>query len=372
MFSCGDGILNKDLNDIDYQYHNNIKSQGGFTLYKIISLGKTSMIAVMLTLVLLLSACGQAANQGNAPASTSAEVAKSTNDSVVASSEPAADAEYWTYESDKGPVQIPRNPQRVVIPVQDFIGDLLTLDVTPIAVAGNDILNHPYFKEALTGVEVVGDDMTVSLEKITSLEPDLIITYQEDTYEQISKIAPTVFIHWGKYDYKERLIEIGKILNKEQQAVKWVADFNQKLEAKKAELADLIAADKKVAIFEIAGKELYLYGSSYGRGGEIIYNGLGLHAPDLVQEAAFKEGWASLSLEALPEYLEEADYIFQGFSRGVEQDKLDILDSVFWQSLPAVKAGHVFTYDLKTYYLSDAYALDKQLDEIVTLLKSLQ
>lgn len=88
MFSRGDGILNKDLNDIDYQYHDNIKSQGGFTLYKIISLGKTSMIAVMLTLVLLLSACGQAANQGNAPASTSAEVAKSTNnDSVVASSE---------------------------------------------------------------------------------------------------------------------------------------------------------------------------------------------------------------------------------------------------------------------------------------------
>lgn len=64
MFSRGDGILNKDLNDIDYQYHNNIKSQGGFTLYRIISLGKTSMIAVMLTLVLLLSACGQAANQG--------------------------------------------------------------------------------------------------------------------------------------------------------------------------------------------------------------------------------------------------------------------------------------------------------------------
>ncbi|WP_313640765.1 hypothetical protein [Paenibacillus sp.] len=41
------------------------------------------------------------------------------------------------------------------------------------------------------------------------------------------------------------------------------------------------------------------------------------------------------------------------------------MDSVFWQSLPAVKAGHVFTYNLKTCYLSDAYALDKQLDEIV-------
>lgn len=345
-------------------------------MYRITSIGKISMIAFALVLVLVLSACGQATNQGNTPANTSAnatdEVAKSTNETEVGNEGSLEEAEFWTYESDKGPVQIPRHPQRVVIPVQDFIGDALTLGVTPIAVAGNDILENPYFKEALAGVEVVGDHATVSLEKITSLNPDLIITYQEETYEQISKIAPTVFIPWGKYDYKERLIEIGKILNKEQEAVKWVADFNEKLEAKKAELADLIAADKKVAIFEIAGKELYLYGSSYGRGGEILYNGLGLQAPDLVQEVAFKEGWASLSHEALPKYLGEADYIFQGFSRGVEQDKMDILDSAIWQSLPAVKAGHVFTYDVKTYYFSDAYALDKQLDEIVAVLKSFQ
>jgi iron complex transport system substrate-binding protein len=201
---------------------------------------------------------------------------------------------------------------------------------------GLSLANNPYYKDALMGVEVVGDHATVSLEKIASLNPDLIITYQEETYEQISKIAPTVFIPWGKYDYRERLIEIGKILNKEQQAVQWVADFNQKLEEKKTELADLIKADKKVAIFEIAGKELFLYGSSYGRGGEILYNGLGLHAPKLVEDVAFKEGWASISHEALP----------------------------------AVKAGHVFAYDVKTYYFSDAYALDKQLDEIVTVLKS--
>ncbi|WP_419884791.1 hypothetical protein [Paenibacillus sp. B-A-8] len=45
---------------------------------------------------------------------------------------------------------------------------------------------------------------------------------------------------------------------------------------------------------------------------------------------------ASLSHEAIPEYLGEANY------------------------------------DVKTYYFSDAYALDKQLDEIVAVLKSFQ
>lgn len=51
---------------------------------------------------------------------------------------------------------------------------------------------------------------------------------------------------------------------------------------------------------------------------------------------------------------------------------MDVLDSPIWKNLPAVKTGHIFNYDLKTYYFSDAYALDKQLDEIVAVLKSLQ
>ncbi|ASA21453.1 iron-hydroxamate ABC transporter substrate-binding protein [Paenibacillus donghaensis] len=344
-------------------------------MYNITAMGKMSRIAFALILVMILSACGQVANQGN-NSGNAANTANAGNaaadESAASSAEQAAETEEWTYESDKGSVQISRNPQRVVLPASDFIGDLLTLDVTPIGVTGNNILENPYFKEPLAGVEVVGDDTTLSLEKIITLNPDLIITYQEENYEQLSKIAPTVFIPWGKYNYKERLIEIGKILNKEQQAVQWVADFDKKLEDKKAEIADLIAADKKVAIFEIAGKELYLYGSSYGRGGEILYNGLGLHAPKIVEEAAFEEGWASVSHEALPEYLGEADYIFQGFSRGDEQDRLDVMESPIWKSLPAVQAGHVFTYDLTTYYFSDAYALNKQLDEIIGVLKSFQ
>lgn len=318
---------------------------------------------LLISIISIVSACGANANQNDVSSKTTAPI----NSDVKSTEKETRD-----YVSDKGTIQIPVNPQRVVVAVEDFIGDVLTLGVTPLAVAGNDIKEHPYFKEALGSSEVVGDNTTVNFEMITSLKPDLILTYQEEVYDQLSKIAPTVFIPWGKYNYRERLVEFGKVLNKEQEAEKWLVDFDVKIEEKKKLLADIIDADKKVVIFEIAGKDLYLYGTSYGRGGEIIYNALGLHAPAIVEEAVAKEGWSQISLEAIPQYLGEADYIFQGFSRGEEQDKKDVLDSPVWNSLPAVQAGNVFSYDVKNYYFSDAYALDKQLDEVVEKLLSIK
>ncbi|WP_256710708.1 ABC transporter substrate-binding protein [Paenibacillus sp. FSL H8-0548] len=324
---------------------------------------KALRYTLLVFIIFIVSACGANVNQND----ISSEITEPINSTVESNEKETRD-----YVSDKGTIQIPVNPQRVVVAVDDFIGDLLTLGVTPLAVAGNDIKEHPYFKESLVNSEIVGDNTTVNFEKIASLKPDLILTYQEEVYSQLSKIAPTVFIPWGKYNYRERLVEFGKILNKEQEAEKWITDFDAKIEEKKKLLADVIAADKKVVIFEIAGKDLYLYGTSYGRGGEIIYNALGLHAPAIVEEAVAKEGWSQISLEAIPQYLGEADYIFQGFSRGEEQDKKDVLESPVWNSVSAVKAGNVFSYDVRSYYFSDAYALDKQLDEVVEKLLAIK
>ncbi len=75
------------------------------------------------------------------------------------------------------------------------------------------------------------------------------------------------------------------MLNKEQEAKKCLADFAAKIAEKKQTLSDVIDSDKKIAIFEITGKELYLYGKSYGRSEAILYDELGLHAPEKVEKA---------------------------------------------------------------------------------------
>ncbi|CAG7624123.1 Iron(3+)-hydroxamate-binding protein FhuD [Paenibacillus solanacearum] len=277
-----------------------------------------------------------------------------------------------TYEGAKGPVQLPANPKRVVVTVQDYVGDVLALGVKPVGAAGW-VFQTPYHQSLVSGAENVGDMTGISYEKILSLNPDVIITYQEDTYEKLSQIAPTVLIPYGKYNYRDRLLEIGKALNKTNEAKQWLSRFDQKMQEKKIQLLKTVKPDAKIAIVEITPKELFIYGKSFGRGGDIVYNGLGLRAPAKVEQDAFPQGWAKISLEAIPDYLGQADQLFLGVRDAAvgtgageaEKRKSEVTSLAVWNNLPAVKAGRVHEYSVQSFYFNDPIALDQQLDFIV-------
>ncbi|WP_431087765.1 iron-hydroxamate ABC transporter substrate-binding protein [Paenibacillus sp. 8b26] len=321
---------------------------------------RTSACLLIISLMLVLSAC--ATNAGGMATDSG-----TTADSKTASTGDAADTR--TYKSDKGTVTIPEHPQRVVVAVGDYVGDVLALGITPVG-APDTVFDAPYYKKYLNGVENIGDSSALSLEKVTTLNPDLIITYDEKAYGNLRKIAPTVFIPYGKYKYKDRLMELGKVLKKEQEAKNCLADFAAKIAEKKQALSDVIDSGKKIAIFEITGKELYLYGKSYGRGGAILYDELGLRAPAKVEKVAFEQGWASISMEALPEMLGDTDYLMLGIrGDGVDQGK-DIESKSVWKNLPAVKAGKVYQYSIDDFYFQDPIALNYQLELISDFLIS--
>lgn len=275
-----------------------------------------------------------------------------------------------TYESEKGPIELPMHPKRVVVIDQDYIGDVLASGITPIATTGW-AFETPYFKEPLKDVENIGDKVSFSIEKVIELEPDLILTYNDEEYEALSKIAPTVLIPFGKYgDYKERILVFAEILNREKEANQFLADFDKKVETKKKELEPILNKNPKIVILEVTDKDLFLFGDSYGRGGQVIYNELQLKAPQKVVDIAFKEGWAKISQEVIPDYLGEADYILLGVrDNGVENSK-EIMKSSLWNDLPAVKSGQVLTYDLNTFYFQDPIALEYQMNEISNFMES--
>ncbi|WP_342414944.1 iron-hydroxamate ABC transporter substrate-binding protein [Paenibacillus sp. FSL R10-2782] len=321
---------------------------------------RTLACLLIISLMLVLSAC---ATNGGGMATDNG----TTADSKTAST--GNEIATRTYESDKGTVTIPEHPQRVVVAVGDYVGDVLALGITPVG-APDTVFDAPYYKKYLNGVENIGNSSALSLEKVTTLNPDLIITYDEKAYENLKKIAPTVFIPYGTYNYKDRLMELGKVLNKEQEAKKCLADFASRIAEKKQALSDVIESDKKIAIFEITGKELYLYGKSYGRGGAVLYDELGLHAPAKVEKVAFKQGWASISMEALPEMLGDADYLMLGIrGDGVEQGK-DIESKSVWKNIPSVKAGKIYQYSIDDFYFQDPIALNYQLELISDFLIS--
>ena len=73
------------------------------------------------------------------------------------------------------------------------------------------------------------------------LEPDLIITGDQEAAEKYSKIAPTVVYDTSNYEtIHEEIIAMGDILNKQEEAKKWLANFDQRVATAKDKIKEII------------------------------------------------------------------------------------------------------------------------------------
>lgn len=303
----------------------------------------SSVLAILVLLISVLAACGN-------------------NDSKPADDNSATEEkETRTYKSDFGDVEIPANPERVVVLGPTYVGYLLTLGNTPAGVP-QLALDNPHYEGKLEGATNLGDG--TSAEAVLELQPDLIIAYNTDeNIEILKETAPTVQIEYGKLDFKDQLREFGKMLGKEDEAEKWITQWDEKVAQNKQKVVDAVG-DKTVSLLQPYAKGIYVYGDSYARGGEIIYTEFGLKAPPKAQEEAVDNGpgYASVSLEVLPEYA--GDYIFTSKWAGDTAEN-NVSESTIWKELPAVKNGTVFEVDSAGSFFNDPMSLDQQFDFIV-------
>ncbi|EFU41100.1 periplasmic binding protein [Paenibacillus vortex V453] len=300
-------------------------------------------LSILLAL-LLLSACGGQAN------STNTESNESKPSEEISSSK----SDTFTYQSENGPVEVPTNPQRVVVLTRFLTGNVMALGV-PLVGVDEMSKTNPQFEEKLKDIEVVSDE---SLEKIIELEPDLIIGLSSiKNIDKFQEIAPTVTYTYGKVDYLTQQVEIGKLLNKEKEAQAWVDDFKVRAQKAGEEIKAKIGEDATVSVVETFNKQLYVYGFNYGRGTEILYNEFKLAMPEKVKEATAKDGYFTLSSEVLKDYF--ADYVI--FSKNAEEDT-SFQNTDMYKNIPAVKNNRVFEVDAKTFYFNDPLSLEYQLD----------
>src|SRR5699024_3377999 len=228
---------------------------------------------LLLGLLLIVSACaGDKNNQTDA-------------------NEKREETETTVYEAENGDIEVPKDPERVVM-LSGFTGNVLELGVD---VVGADVwsMDNPTFEEELTDAKEVSDE---DLEEIIELEPDLIIGLSDiKNVDKLQEIALTGTYTWGELDYLEQHIEIGKFMKKEEEAKKWRENWETRMEERTKEITDKIGEDKTVSVIEAAGKELYVYGDNSARGTETLYQGLDLDMADKVEEEAQEEGYYSLS-----------------------------------------------------------------------------
>lgn len=295
---------------------------------------------LFLLLLLLLTACGE--NEKNTSSTTEQDT---------------KEAETKTVQTTNGEIVIPTNPQRIV--AEEYIASLLVLDVKPVGAPGLALENY-YLKDGLKDVEEIGDYGKPSIEKVISLKPDLIITGNGENYDALSKIAPTVVIPYGELkNAHEELTYFGELLDKEQEAKDWLAQYDQKIADAKALVDAIIPEDVSFSIIEDAGKSYYAYGDNFGRGGQPVYQSLGRKPPAKVADEIMEKQWVEISKEVLADYT--GDYIIlTADGRTVEDFKNDPI----WGSLPAVKNDHLYVWPEERSWYYDPTAVLAQVEEL--------
>ena len=290
----------------------------------------------LLTLLLFLGACN---SDSTAEEAGAAETDKSP-DTI-------------TYESESGPVEVPADPQRVIV-LSTYGGDVMSLDV-PLVGVDSWSKNNPRFEEQLKDVEEVAD---TDLEKIIELEPDLILGGSTiNNIDKLKEIAPTVTFTYGKLGYLDQHLEIGKVLNKEEKAQAWITDFQERSQQAGDDIRAKIGEDATVSVIENFDKQLYVFGDNWGRGTEILYQEMKLKMPAKVEEMALADGYYMLSQEVLPEYM--GDYVI--FSKDSTQDN-SFQETDLYKNTPAAKNDQIFEANAKEFYFNDPITLEYQLE----------
>ncbi len=249
-----------------------------------------------------------------------------------------------------GEVEIPANPKRIVVLDESLLLDpVLALGVEPIGVISCQGCEENFRgipDELVTGIPRVGSLGEPSLEKVIALKPDLILvrTWFKDSYDLLSKIAPTVMSDFfSMYDFKERLRYMAQVLGKSDRAEELLTQYQNRIQQLRQQLGNQLET-KTISVIYLTGSAdvFYTYNPDFLAYGQII-NDVGLKLP-LVQQNQ-KEWELTLSIEVLPEY--DADVLFvmtEHLSTKFKEanpEPLSFLKQPIWSQLKAVQNNQV-------------------------------
>ncbi|MFM9280488.1 ABC transporter substrate-binding protein [Paenibacillus jiagnxiensis] len=307
-----------------------------------------------LTLSLLLSACGTKEEPKN-------EAAAATN-------------EKYTVEHAMGKTEITGTPQRIVVLTNEGTEALLAMGVTPVGAVkswtGNPWYEH--IQDKMKDAKVVGTESEVNVEAIAALRPDLIIgtkMRQENIYEQLQAIAPTVFSDTLRGDWKDNFKLYAKALNKEHEGNKVLEDYDKHVAQVKEKLGDKVNQEVSVIRF-MAGKTRIYYTDSFSG---VILNELGFKRA-AQQEALFTDDnkLGKLAIEVGKEVIPKMDgdiLFYFTYAPDGDQEALatesEWTNDPLWQNLNAVKNGNAHQVsDVIWNTAGGVLAANQMLDEL--------
>lgn len=261
-----------------------------------------------------------------------------------------------------GEINVPAHPERVVVDWD--LGAVLAVGVTPVGASSTQMKYAEFLKPYLSDtVQDIGPDGGISMEKVLNLSPDVIITWNKDAYENYSKIAPTIVFDASQYaSIREEITAMGKILDRQDEAQHWLADYEKRSEAAREKIKNVIPKGATFSIVDYVTVDKYLMviGNMGERGGMAAYQILGLNpAPKVASEIIDKKlSRVELSWETVGDYV--GDYVIVLTSESKEPPKLPVA----WTSLNAVKKNRVIKIEMNKYFAADPFSALLQAEDI--------
>lgn len=313
---------------------------------------KFSLLLIAFMLV-VLAACGK------------------TEEKPTTSSEDKTKEESYTVTHAMGETTIKGEPKRIVVLTNEGVEAVLAMGITPVgaveAFTGDTWYDHTATQ--LKDTKAVGTESEPSLEAIAALKPDLIIgnkMRQEKVYDQLSKIAPTVFAETLRGDWQENFKLYSKAINKEEVGQEKLDAYNNRIEELKTSLGD--KTQQKVSMVRFMAGDVRIYHKDSFSG--VILEQLGFARPADQDLPDFAE--KGVTKERIPAMDGDILFYFTYETGDKEASKLEeewINDPLF-QNLEVAKAKKVFKVDDTIWNTAGGYlAAELMLDDLETYFK---
>ena len=256
-----------------------------------------------------------------------------------------------TIVHDLGTTKLKKVPKRIVI-LDNLYGEILNpLDITPVGATTGQADSQEFstlFKKQYKDAKVVsvGWQGNPDLDKIAELKPDLILMTgeQEDLYEELSEIAPTVGYQINtdeNWDYHETSLKVAEIFDKRDEMKK---DLDR-VDAREAVFAENVKAkfgNQKLMYLRVTDNDIRYY--AYGHFGYLYdtyhFNRAETFNPDDMFQVIDPDKLKDINPDLL---------IVQADSQELLDNKLK--NNPVWSSLKAVQNNKVIYADYSTYIL---------------------
>lgn len=256
-----------------------------------------------------------------------------------------------TIVHDFGTTELKKVPKRIVI-LDNLYGEILDpLHITPVGATTGQANSQEFstlFKKQYKDAKVVsvGWQGSPDLDKIAELKPDLILMTggQEDLYEELSEIAPTVGYQINtdeNWDYHETSLKVAEIFDKRDEMKK---DLDR-VDAREAVFAENVKAkfgNQKLMYLRVTDNDIRYY--AYGHFGYLYdtyhFNRAETFNPDDMFQVIDPDKLKDINPDLL---------IVQADSQELLENKLK--NNPVWSSLKAVQNNKVIYADYSTYML---------------------